>query len=161
MLRLPNAELARRIGVSPTYVWMIESAAPRKNEQPSRPSEDLLRRWARALGMGPVDTERLLALAGYFNTSVADATPLSAMRRVQRSAMTAYELTEPSGYAPAPMPVPAVPNESELEPAEHELRGRLERLLHAAALRGRSEEIAGLVRSHLGWLQHLIDGEDE
>jgi transcriptional regulator with XRE-family HTH domain len=158
MLRIPSAELARRIGVSQTYVWMIESAAPRKNGQPSRPSEDVLGQWARALGMGPVDTERLLALAGYFVTaSESPAPPSPAAARLPRSA--AFHAAEASAYAPAPMAVPPVPNRDNAEPEERDLRERLETLLRTAARRGRAEEIAGLVRSHLGWLQHLIEDE--
>src|SRR5437660_739705 len=67
-LRIPSAELARRIGVSPTYVWLIEQAKPRTSGEPSRPSEDLLRRWTAALGMNADDAQRIRERAGYFGS---------------------------------------------------------------------------------------------
>jgi transcriptional regulator with XRE-family HTH domain len=65
-LRIPSAELARKIGVSPTYIWLIEQSKPRKGGEPSRPSEDLLRRWMAALGMTESEAQRIRELAGYF-----------------------------------------------------------------------------------------------
>jgi transcriptional regulator with XRE-family HTH domain len=65
-LRIPSAELARRIGVSPTYVWLIEQSKPRKSGEPSRPSEDLLRKWTSAIGMSATDAQEIRELAGYF-----------------------------------------------------------------------------------------------
>jgi transcriptional regulator with XRE-family HTH domain len=65
-LRIPSAELARRIGVSPTYVWLIEQSKPRQSGEPSRPSEDLLRRWIAALGMSASEALQIRELAGYF-----------------------------------------------------------------------------------------------
>src|SRR5450759_3624191 len=65
-LRIPSAELARKIGVSQTYVWLIEQSKPRKSGEPSRPSEDLLMRWTAALGMSASEALQIRELAGYF-----------------------------------------------------------------------------------------------
>jgi transcriptional regulator with XRE-family HTH domain len=65
-LRIPSAELARRIGVSPTYIWLIEHAKPRSNGEPSRPSDDLLRRWTSAIGLSASEAQQIRELAGYF-----------------------------------------------------------------------------------------------
>jgi Bifunctional DNA primase/polymerase, N-terminal len=51
---------------SQTYVWLIEQSKPRKSGEPSRPGEDLLRRWMAALGMSESDVQRIRELAGYF-----------------------------------------------------------------------------------------------
>jgi transcriptional regulator with XRE-family HTH domain len=174
MLRISSAELARRIGVSPTYIWLIESASPRKNGLPSRPSEDVLRQWTQALGMGAVDTERMRSLAGYFGTTTqADVRPpmprLARMRpnyallpsdaEDHGAAMAApFPSAGPSPTAPMP-PAPA-PRGDEPAPEEVELGERLRRLLRMAELRGRTEEITDLVRSHLQWLQHRVEDED-
>ncbi len=71
-LRIPSAEFARRIGVSQTYVWLIEAAKPRSSGEPSRPSEDLLQRWTAALGMNEAESRRIRELAGYFDVPVGE-----------------------------------------------------------------------------------------
>src|SRR5579872_2850279 len=71
-LRIPSAEFARRIGVSQTYVWLIEAAKPRSSGEPSRPSEDLLQRWTAALGMSESESRRIRELAGYFDVPVGE-----------------------------------------------------------------------------------------
>jgi transcriptional regulator with XRE-family HTH domain len=61
----PRAEFARRLGVSPTYVWMVEQTKPRASGAPSRPSRSLLHRWSETLLMSDQDRGYLLTLAGY------------------------------------------------------------------------------------------------
>src|SRR5438309_1272375 len=62
---IPRAELARRVGVSTNYVWMVERAKPREDGQPSQPSKDVLERWAEKLGWDEPYTKQLLILAGH------------------------------------------------------------------------------------------------
>src|SRR5947209_1544779 len=74
---LSSAELARRIGVSPTYVWLIEGAKPRPSSgEPSRPSEDVLHRWAAALDTAEYEQERIRELAGYSGPARLRRAPL-------------------------------------------------------------------------------------
>ena len=173
MLRITSAELARRIGVSPTYIWLIESASPRKNGLPSRPSEEVLRQWTQALGMGSVDSERMLALAGYFGMAADASRPASRLRREPNRALVLGSYDEPEARsatpfasapppAAAPMAMPPSPpaDESAPDKPETDLRERLQRLLRSAERQGRTDEIAHLVRSHLQWLQHVIEDED-
>src|SRR5947209_5974311 len=64
-LGIPRAEIARRVGVTATYIWLVEGARPRKSGQPSRPTQAVLERWARALGMDDRYARQLLIMAGY------------------------------------------------------------------------------------------------
>ncbi len=62
---LPRAELARRIGATENYVWMIERAKRRQNGEPSRPAKELLERWVSALRWGPEQERAVMNAAGY------------------------------------------------------------------------------------------------
>ena len=64
-LGIPRTEIARRVDVTPTYVWLIETAKTRSGGEPSRPTQSVLERWSVALGMDERYTKQLLALAGY------------------------------------------------------------------------------------------------
>src|SRR5207302_1952240 len=64
-LGIPRAELARRVGVTPTYIWLVENARPRKGGQPSRPAQAVIERWSRALGMDERSTRQALRMAGH------------------------------------------------------------------------------------------------
>ncbi len=62
---ISRAELARRVSVSPSYVWMVENAKPRTDGEPSQPSRELLERWAKALGWDEPYAKQLTVLAGH------------------------------------------------------------------------------------------------
>lgn len=66
-LGLRRAELGRRIGVSATYIGLVERAQPRREGRagPSRPTVAVLRAWARALDMDVQETREVLNLAGH------------------------------------------------------------------------------------------------
>src|SRR5690348_13498780 len=101
---VPAAELARRVGVSPTYVWMVEHARPRKGGEPSRPSRAVLERWARALGMDDRYARQVLALAGY-EDDASRPTPSASLSRPMRMPASMPEPGAPmmdALFAPAP-----------------------------------------------------------
>lgn len=64
-LGIPRAVVARRIGVSPSYLWMLEEAKPRASGEPSRPSRALLQSWGHALGLDEEGTVYVMSLADY------------------------------------------------------------------------------------------------
>lgn len=57
--------LARRIGIGPSYVWLIENAVPRKSGRATRPSRRVLSLWTAVLEWDQEHQEQLLAMAGY------------------------------------------------------------------------------------------------
>jgi predicted transcriptional regulator len=62
---IARTDLARRVGVSPTYLWMVEEARERASGEASQPSQFLLRQLATELGMTERESHDLLRLAGY------------------------------------------------------------------------------------------------
>jgi transcriptional regulator with XRE-family HTH domain len=107
-LRIPSAELARRIGVSPTYVWLIEQSKPRKSGEPSRPREDLLRRWMAALGMDASEAQQIREFAGYFGPDFPNErdlmqglSPRMSLRSISESgpALTQDDMARQTGAA--------------------------------------------------------------
>jgi transcriptional regulator with XRE-family HTH domain len=60
-----SVDLANQLGVSQTYVWLVEMAKPRANGIPSQPRRDLLLRWTHELGLDSDETQRIVQLAGY------------------------------------------------------------------------------------------------
>jgi transcriptional regulator with XRE-family HTH domain len=64
VLGLRKSDLARRVGISPAYVTLIEDAIPRSRGKgnPTQPRYDVLVTWTRALGMDDEMTEEILAL---------------------------------------------------------------------------------------------------
>jgi transcriptional regulator with XRE-family HTH domain len=171
-LRIKSAELARRIGVSPTYIWLIETAKPRERGEPSRPSEDLLTRWTAALGMDEGETQRMRALAGYF-----DPEPSAPPRPPGTVSPTMLRPASPPAMMPSPQfMLPAQPSPSSAEPgafvpdtaalqqwaertqeeAPDQVVQRTQEILGAAAQHGRQEEATSLIASFLDWLDfHL------
>jgi transcriptional regulator with XRE-family HTH domain len=75
-LGIPRTVLARKVGISPSYMWMVETAAVRKGGQPSRPSRDLLEAWTEALLGDAVFRAKVLMLAGH--TASSEGTDLPA-----------------------------------------------------------------------------------
>jgi transcriptional regulator with XRE-family HTH domain len=73
-LGMPGALVARRIGVSPSYLWMIESAKPRANGEPSKPSAKLMQLWAHALSLDEEGTQYVMGLAGHGGQEIAEET---------------------------------------------------------------------------------------
>jgi transcriptional regulator with XRE-family HTH domain len=93
-LGIPRAAVARRVGVTPTYIWLIEGTRPRKGGKPSRPAQAVLERWTAALGMDERYTRQALVLAGYLPSPIPPAEP-------------ARDTTMPMpAYAPASPPAP-------------------------------------------------------
>jgi transcriptional regulator with XRE-family HTH domain len=63
--RISRTDLAKKVGVSTTYLWMVEEARERANGAASQPSQFLLSQLAVELGMTREETYDLLELAGY------------------------------------------------------------------------------------------------
>jgi transcriptional regulator with XRE-family HTH domain len=172
-LRIPSAELARRLEVSPTYVWLIEGAKRRSSGEPSRPSKDLLLRWTRVLGMDREETRRMLELAGYFDVDL-DVPTLQRTRALyssppptERSWAVADQRQDSEGSAMMESMLDVrLAEEStdartrrwrrsdrdETASVEQRLVDRMRRLLLDARLNGRQEEVQGLLDSYLRWL---------
>lgn len=142
VLGISRAELARRVGVTPAYIWLIEGAIPRKGGDPSHPSEELVIRWSRALGMDEQYTQQALHLAGY-GPSQDDRSP----------SIATGETPAPAGILP-----PAVQQNASLAhapvhyPPPPELRRdlllqQMDDLLQRAAAAGREDEIAQLIET--------------
>jgi transcriptional regulator with XRE-family HTH domain len=171
-LRIRSAELARRIGVSQTYVWLIESAKPRAGGEPSRPGEDVLARWTAALGMDAEETRRIRALAGYFDPEVRPPpgaryarmpapAPIVEQPHIE-SARPSGEFRVQAAAMPAPPFVPQADalrqwaGASGVEEPEPDVTARTEHVLASAEASGRGEEAQNLLRSFLDWLEfHL------
>src|SRR5438105_2137944 len=77
-LGIARAALARRLDLSPSYVWLIERAVRRRGGEPSRPSRDLLERWVQVLNWDADYQRKVFELAGYSETpgSVSSGRPL-------------------------------------------------------------------------------------
>ena len=135
-LGIPRAVVARRIGVTPSYVWMVEQAKKRKTGQPSQPSKDLLIQWAKALGWDEPYTRQLLVLAGHVQSDSASG------------------LSLPFGGAGA-LHFPQ-PRSMEEEALIQELR---ELLQLAAARETTRAEVFGLLRSFFKWLKFHLGGQ--
>ncbi len=131
-LGLPRTELARRVGLTPTYVWMIEGAKPRSNGEPSRPTEAVLERWVRSLGMDERYLDQALRMAGYD----------------ERRATT----SRTASFAAAPVHF--------AQPRELQARVLVEGLRDVLGLAGGSpstwEETTGAVESFLAWLRFRL-----
>jgi transcriptional regulator with XRE-family HTH domain len=67
-LGLTREALARRMALSPAYIWMIESATPRSGGHSSRPRRATLARWIEALEMDERAVSDVLRWAGYAAT---------------------------------------------------------------------------------------------
>jgi transcriptional regulator with XRE-family HTH domain len=175
-LGIPRTEIARRVGVTPTYVWLIEGARPRKNGEPSRPTEAVLERWARALGMDDRYTRQILLLAGYGepergrDSAHAAVAPTVAMRSeplrapmaasgdVSRSVQAS---TAPSLAPPPEMPSLAAAPMTFAQPRDLQADVLLVQVRELLQLAGRSDrewnELVGLLESFLEWLRFRLE----
>jgi transcriptional regulator with XRE-family HTH domain len=173
-LRMPSAEFARRIGVSQTYVWLIEAAKPRPSGEPSRPSEDLLQRWTEALGMTESEARHIHELAGYFDSDALrayrDSRP-SKQHVVRSSSPPLYSRSEnafigdedtldPTEERPNPIP-PLVALQrwagaEHISADEEMLAHRIHIILQQADRTGRSAETAYLLDSLLRWMEFHV-----
>lgn len=78
-LGLSRAELARRVGKTPNYLWMVERAHLREGSKPPRPTMQALDQWVRALRWNRELHERVMQLAGYLSPQPASQiTPATA-----------------------------------------------------------------------------------
>ncbi|HZU14496.1 MAG TPA: helix-turn-helix transcriptional regulator [Chloroflexota bacterium] len=137
-LDLTRDELARRVGVTPTYIFMIESARPRSGGSPSRPKRETLKRWLDALGLDRDEANRALDLAGYHPLDEDIERHLSALHAPAAFPRVMYDADETIGrditpaFAAAPPP-PPLAGASQPEPdvyhARYLLQRRLDRLL--------------------------------
>lgn len=162
-LRISRAELSRRVGLSPTYTWLIEQASPRDRGRPTRPSEDVLRRWTRALGMEEGETRRTLNLAGYFDDFASLQTTGSDEDTLMSFAPGEETTGELRGIGPVGMPVESFDERSFFRP-DGTIRPDIERLfteslrslLREARRKGRSDQVLRLLDSYLRWLEFAI-----
>ena len=149
---MPAAEIARRVGVSPTYIWIVEHARPRKGGEPSRPSEDVLRRWANALRMDERYARQILRLAGYEVESSSPSSPLP--RRLMRLAASPPPGRPMMESLFAAAPLPEAPKDLRAAVLAEEMHEVLQR----AEEEGRLEETAGLLEEYLAFLRHRLEG---
>jgi transcriptional regulator with XRE-family HTH domain len=144
-LGIPAAEIARRVGVSPAYVWMVENARPRKSGEPSRPREAVLDRWTRALGMDERYARQVLRLGGYGGEEEKTvSTEAIAARPLAGPAMMQALVGSPVHFQ---MP-PSLRDDVLLDDVRETLR--------LAAESGRAEEAHNLLESYLDWLRHRL-----
>lgn len=167
-LRMSGTELARRVGISPTYVWLIERARERPSGEPSRPSEDVLADWARALSLNEDETRRIRELAGYSNPPQLYAMAPPPMPSSARyiPVESPFDPWSDSPAAEAPMlrtmdtriaeSSPPLDRDDPVE-VERRLVATTRRLLRQAEAAGKTQEVADLFASMLSWLEHHID----
>jgi transcriptional regulator with XRE-family HTH domain len=170
-LRIPSAELARRIGVSPTYVWLIEQSKPRKSGEPSRPSEDLLRRWIAALGMSASEALQMREAAGYFGPDFPNERDITQgvsprislrSRSESGSAKIQDDVGRELGQGGKPRGYGRAANKAALdrwagtgddEIGDMAITQRLRAVLLQADRNGRAAETRALLNSFLSWLE--------
>lgn len=168
----PRTEVARRVGVTPTYIWLVENARPRQGGQPSRPAEAVIERWTRALGMDERYTRQALRLAGYGNAeteretmTAAPTMPIldsrmaapSGMRSVARALRapasgSGSPDTETSSFVRAPIRFEQ-PRELQSDVLQQQLRDVLE----LSETAGRRQETAAILESFLEWLHFRVE----
>lgn len=176
-LRIPSAELARRIGVSQTYVWLIEQAKPRTSGEPSRPKEELLRRWTTALGMSADDAQRIRELAGYFGPDLSRerggmlaASPPSSPRAMSsaQDAMSVGEAehdraqrgrSERDRRGTNSAALQRWAGTAQSDDADAAIVRRIQDLLERADRLGATDETRGLLNSFLSWLDFHMSEE--
>jgi transcriptional regulator with XRE-family HTH domain len=169
-LRIPSAEFARRIGVSQTYVWLIEAAKPRASGEPSRPSEDLLQRWTAALGMSESESRRIRELAGYFDVpggeprssrSTSSSMAPSSTLGNEYSAQAAETTGErPSSVAASHLQaLRRWARAADPDGGEVAIIDRIHEILRVAQSNQRADEATYLLDSFLRWLEFHIGSE--
>jgi Helix-turn-helix domain len=147
-LGIPRTELARRVGVTPTYVWLVEGARP----------------WARSLGMDDRYTRQALVLAGHLpeadhvetppfvppptlvQSSIASSAP-QVMARVPIASATAGRFS----FSQASVRFSQPP-----DLRSRVLQEQLRELLALAESGRKWEETADLVESLLEWLRFRL-----
>jgi transcriptional regulator with XRE-family HTH domain len=111
-LDLTREELSNRVGVTPTYIFLVEGAKPRQTGTPSRPKRETLRRWIEALGWTGEEENQILALAGY--------PPVEHRDQMAPVSFAAHAFSvPPMAAAPAAIPPPP-PAAASMLPAEGE-----------------------------------------
>lgn len=169
-LRIPSAEFARRIGVSQTYVWLIEAAKPRSSGEPSRPSEDLLQRWTAALGMSESESRRIRELAGYFDVPVGEpryARSSSPTMASSSGSVNAYSAQGAETASERPSSVAAShrlalrrwARAADPEGEEVAIIDRIHEILRVAQSNHRADEATYLLDSFLRWLEFHVGSE--
>jgi transcriptional regulator with XRE-family HTH domain len=176
-LRIPSAELARRIGVSPTYVWLIEQSKPRKSGEPSRPSEDLLRRWMAALGMDASEAQQIREFAGYFGPDFPNErditqgqSPRTSLRSPSESgpALTPDDVARELGQGGDPRRYGRAAHKAAIdrwagtiedEMGDTAIAQRLQAVLLQADRNGQAAETRALLNSFLAWLEFHVGQE--
>ncbi|HLJ66843.1 MAG TPA: helix-turn-helix transcriptional regulator [Chloroflexota bacterium] len=166
-LGIPRTELARRVGVTPTYIWLVENAKPRQSGQPSRPAEHVIERWTRALGMDERYTRQALRLAGYGEQQApVDTAMLAAAPAVLAAPTTVRPMArarrEPFGgesshaellpFAQAPVRF-AQPPELQSEVLVQQVRD----ILETARAADRWAEVTTMLESFLDWLRFRLE----
>jgi transcriptional regulator with XRE-family HTH domain len=156
---IPAAEIARRVGVSPTYIWMVEQARPRKGGEPSRPSEPVLERWTRALGMDARYARQVLLLAGYGEEN-PESRPTP---RLPAPPPARAQIAMPGAPSPEPGPPmmdalfqPVARFEPPPELRADVLTDEVRETLREAEGQGRLEETAGLLEQFLAFLRSRL-----
>ena len=120
---LRRVDLARLTGLSQGYVGNVEEARPRINGRPSRPAQDVLLTWTRALSLDAETTQRVLGLSGY--AALNEATTAG---RLMKSSM--------------PYALRVAPEASDVH--GEELLGELEELVRRAQQEGNLEVLTYL-----------------
>jgi len=146
-LNLTREEITRVTGVSPSYVFLVETGRERSSGSPSRPKRETLKRWTEALNMSDEEASRVLALAGYHPIdasveqhlrTVRDDSWADTAREGLRMARARRNLGEP------PHPQVQAPDASRGTDRliDVTVRARLEQVLDEAEKQGNLEEVA-------------------
>lgn len=152
-----RAELARHLGVSRSYIGLIEEARPRAagRGNPSRPGQHLLTAWTRALDMQGADAELLFRWAGYpWAADQAEAARSAgrAMRLRRPDAQSARSLTLLDAVQPsADQDGPPVSSE--------ELHAEVDAVLDLAARRSEGPAMVHLLRSVIALVRDRLERE--
>lgn len=137
-LGLTRDGLARRIEVTPTYIFMIESARPRSGGSPSRPKRETLKRWLDVLGFDREEANRALELAGYHPLDEEVERRFSTIRESGRDRKVEADIEErppitaARGLEPALFAAP-MPPDGDLYHSRYLLQRRIDRLIDSSA----------------------------
>lgn len=151
-LGIPRTELARRVGVTPTYIWLVETAKPRPNGEPSRPTAGVLERWTEALGMDRRYRDQALRLAGYGEVETVSEVGGPVPYMLDRHEAMPATRAMAADFSAAPMQF--------RQPRDLQARVLVESLREVLALAGRTpdtwDETAAAVESILAWLRFRL-----
>lgn len=149
MLGMRSRELARKAGVSQSYVWLIESTRSRRPSERRHLSRDVLVRWAAALDVERDELAEWLALADYDPTLTRDELAMIAGDRGTYASMLPER---PVHYLA----------EHRLEPDEldtralRNLQDRVRDTIVRAAMTDRHDEAVRLLESYMDWLAFYL-----